>query len=410
MESQLAYGRRAVLNLALPDEKILASYGPDAGEPLDDLVAAVAAAILDPIGYPPLTQAVVSGDRVAIPLDPSVPRSQLLVAGLIGPLCEAAIAPQDITILTARNVIDKSEDPRNELPETIAKHVKLVTHDPDNREQLGFLATSSENQPIYLNRVIQDADVVFPIGCLRPRTAISFYGLHTVLFPTFADRATIERYQKVSNEDPDETRRRRAEESKEAAWLLGLHATLQVIPGGGNSILQILAGDPGKVSEVGMHRIEAVHQHDVRRQAQLAIVGIDGDEGQQTWENIARVVDAALPTVCEGGIIAICSELAAVPTPSSALRQLACDNDLSAANHAIRSNNSVDAIVATVLLAAREQANLFLLSQLENELVSELGFAPIEEAAEIARLANRVESCILIPSAQFADTQVDDRP
>ena len=59
MEAQLAYGRSAVLNLTLPEERILASYGPAVGEPLDDLVASVAAAMLDPIGYPPLTQAVV---------------------------------------------------------------------------------------------------------------------------------------------------------------------------------------------------------------------------------------------------------------------------------------------------------------------------------------------------------------
>ena len=45
MEAQLAYGRSAVLNLTLPEERILASYGPAVGEPLDDLVASVAAAM-----------------------------------------------------------------------------------------------------------------------------------------------------------------------------------------------------------------------------------------------------------------------------------------------------------------------------------------------------------------------------
>ena len=407
MEAQLAYGRSAVLNLALPEEKILASYVPTAGEPLDDLIAAVAAAILDPIGYPPLTQAVVPGDRIAIPLDPSTPRPQLLVAGLVGPLCEAGIAPRDITILTTQRANDTQEDPRNELPEIIAKHVELVIHDPDQREQLGFLASSSENHPVYLNREIQDADVVFPIGCLRPRTAISYHGLHTVLFPTYADRATMRRYQRASNEDSDVARRRRQEESKEAAWLLGLHATLQVIPGGGNSILQILAGDPDKVGEIGMQRVEAVHRHEVHHQAELAIVGIDGDIGQQTWENVARAVHAALPAVVEGGIIAICSDLAEVPSADSALRQIARENDLSAASHAIRGQDSVDAVAAASLLAACEQANLFLLSQLEEDLVSELGFAPISEAIEITRLASRAESCILIASAQFTDTQIE---
>ena len=406
MEAQLAYGRSAVLNLTLPEERILASYGPAVGEPLDDLVASVAAAMLDPIGYPPLTQAVVSGDRIAVPLDPSIPKPQLLVAGLLGPLCEAGIAPHDITILTTHPIKGKQEDPRNELPEMISKHVDLVIHDPDNREELGFIATSAENQPIYLNRAIQDADVVFPIGCLRPRASLAYHGIHTVLFPTYADRATMKRYQKASNEDSDVARRRRVEESKEAAWLLGLHATIQVIPGSGNSIVQILAGDPNKIEELGIQRVEAVHQHEVGQQAQLVIVGVDGDESQQTWENIARAVQAGLSAVTEGGIIAICCELAKVPPSGSALRQLTDEAELSAASHAIRGEDSVDAVAAACLLAARDQANLFLLSQLEEELVSELGFAHIEQMDEVARLGNNAESCILISSAQFAHTQI----
>ena len=199
-------------------------------------------------------------------------------------------------------------------------------------------------------------------------------------------------------------RRRRAKESKEAAWLLGLHATIQVIPGGGNTILQILAGDPEKVAEEGLRRVEAVHQHEVHRQAQLAIVGIDGDSAHQTWENVARAVNAGLTAVVDGGIIVICSELKTLPTVDSALQQLAREEDVASASHTIRGQPSEDAVAAAQLLAAREQANLFLLSQLEEDTVSELGLAPVEEAGDIQRLCNRCESCILISSAQFADT------
>ncbi|MEC7695604.1 MAG: hypothetical protein VYA11_00750, partial [Planctomycetota bacterium] len=91
----------------------------------------------------------------------------------------------------------------------------------------------------------------------------------------------------------------------------------------------------------------------------------------------------------------------------SAIRQLADEAELSVASHAIRGEESVDAVAAARLLTAREQANLFLLSRLEEELVSELGFAHIEQMDEVARLGNRAESCILISSAQFADTQID---
>lgn len=403
MEAKLPYGQNACLELDVPEEKILAWYGRHAGQPLDDIVAAMAAAIHDPIGYPPLTQAVVPGDRIAIPLDPALPQPNRLVAGLIGSLCEAGITPSDITLVGAASHAEKNADPRNELPEATAKQVRFLIHDPTDRDALGFLATSSENQSIYLNRVIQDADVVLPIGCLRPESALAYHGIHTVLFPTFSDKATLERYHKASNEDSEVARRRRREESQEAAWLLGLNATIQIIPGGSGSILQILAGDPTKVQEEGARRVAAVHHHQVHEQAPLVIVGIDGDASHQTWENVARAVNAGLSAVAEGGMVVVCSELET--PPGEALAQLAHEDDVPAAGHTIRGTIAEDAVAAAQLLAAREQAHLFLLSRLDEDVVSELGLAPIANEKEIGRLCARAESCALIGAAQFAEMQ-----
>jgi len=404
MEAKLPYGHSASLSLQVPDDKLLAWHQPHAGQPLDDIVAAMAAAVLDPIGFPPLTQAVVPGDRIAIPLDPALPRPQRLVAGLVGSLCEAGIAPSDITILAVGGDPESNSDPRSELPEAMAKQITFLVHDPADREVLGFLATSSENQPIYLNRAIQDAEVVLPIGCLRPESAVAYHGIHTVLFPTYADAATLERYQKASNEDSPVAQRRRKEESQEAAWLLGLNATIQVIPAGGNSILQIMAGDPEKVQETGTRCVAAAHRHEVQQQAQLVIVAIDGDAAHQTWENVARSVNAGLSAVTEGGSVVVCSELET--SPGTALAQLAHEEDVPLAGHTIRGQKAADAVAAAQLLAAREQANLFLLSRLEQEIVSELGLAPIKDAMEVYRLCDRSASCILISAAQFADMHV----
>ena len=45
MEAKLPYGQNALLNLQLPEEKLLAWYGCNPGEPLDDIGAAMAAEI-----------------------------------------------------------------------------------------------------------------------------------------------------------------------------------------------------------------------------------------------------------------------------------------------------------------------------------------------------------------------------
>ena len=82
-------------------------------------------------------------------------------------------------------------DPRGALPEDLREVVQLETHDPTDRDDLGYLAASKEGKPIYVNRVLHDADVVLPISCLRPDSALGYHGVFGGLFPTFSDEQTI---------------------------------------------------------------------------------------------------------------------------------------------------------------------------------------------------------------------------
>jgi nickel-dependent lactate racemase len=403
MPATLKYGENREVALELPSGTLVAQYGPPTAEPLDDVAAAMAATLVEPIDFPPLCRTIVPGDRIAIVLDHALPQAPALVAGLVQSLCEADIVPDDITVVwTAGENGGDGIDPREQLPDEIAARVQFLIHDPADQDALRYLAVSSENQPIYLNRAIQDADVVLPIGCLRAESAAGYHGIHSVLFPTYSDTEALGRYHAASNEDSEVPRRRRQKETDEAAWLLGVTTSIQVIPGAGGSILKILAGDPKGVRAEGHRQLAAVWQHEVNERAQLVIAGIEGDARSQTWENVARAVTAALEAVEDGGIIAVCCELA--NAPGKALQQLALCDDYKAARHEILRQRSADAVPAAQLLAAMQRARIFLLSQLDDEVVSELGLGPVADETEIVRLGNCCDSCILLAAAQYADT------
>ncbi len=403
MEHILKYGENATIALQVPDERFLGEYGQPTGDPLDDVSAAMAATLVEPIDFPSLTEAAVPGDKIAIPLDPGLPQAPALVAGLVQALCEARITPSDITVLWTKNE-SSGMDPRSGLDEKIAAEVQFVIHDPNDRNAMGYLTASAESQPIYLNRVLQDADVVLPIGCLRVKTAIGYHGIHSVVFPTYSDNETLGRYQAPSNEESEVARGRRDKESDEAAWLLGVVATIQVIPGAGDSILHILAGNPQSVLAEGQRRCAAVWQYKVPQRAQLVIAGIEGDARSQTWDNVARAVTSALNAVDDGGVIAICSELA-IP-PGEAIQQLSGADDYEETLHTIRRQRSSDAVPASQLLKAMQQSRIFLLSGLDEAVVAELGLAPVADASEMIRLGSRFESCIVLANAQYAETTI----
>jgi nickel-dependent lactate racemase len=401
MQVTLKYGAESTVPLEIPPEHFRGEYGQPVGEPLDDVTAAMAAALVEPIHFPPLSEATVPGDRVAIPLDPGLPQAPALVAGLVQSLCEVGITASDITVLWTAEA-SAEIDPRSGLAADLAEQVQFLVHDPTDRNAMGYLTVSAENQPIYLNRALQDADVVLPIGCLRVETTAGYHGIHSVVFPTYSDRETLDRYHAPSNEDSDVPRRRRGKETVEAACLLGVITTIQVIPGSGDSILHILAGDPTRVLAEGQLRCDAVWHYEVPQRAQLVIAGIEGNARSQTWENLAHAVTSALHVVEEGGVIAICSELATAP--GEALQQLAAADDYETTWHEMRRQRSADAVSASQLLKAMQQARIFLLSQLEEEEVAELGIAPVADAHEIIRLASRFESCIILANAQYAKT------
>jgi hypothetical protein len=138
----------------------------------------------------------------------------------------------------------------------------------------------------------------------------------------------------------------------------------------------------------------------VPRAASLVVAAIEGDASQQTWEQFGRALAAATEAVAEGGAIAICCDLARQPGP--ALAALAESEDHDATLKQVRRQQLPDARIAARLQRANQRATVYLLSHLADELVEDLGMAPIADAAEVQRLASRHDTCLLLSNAQHA--------
>ena len=156
--------------------------------PLADPAAAVAAALDEPLDYPPLAKTATPGDRVVLVLDHALPQAAAVAAAVIRVLVAAGVEPDGISILrTQAGGRGGAEDPCRLLDDTLRARITAVTHDPSDRDCLAYLAADDEGEPIVLNRLLTDADVVLPIGCLQNEAATGYFGIHTPLFPTFSD-------------------------------------------------------------------------------------------------------------------------------------------------------------------------------------------------------------------------------
>ena len=407
MACSLTYGQNHNVELTPPegswvlDNIVARSALPSAEE-------AVCGALREPMDFPSLDMMVLPDDEVAIALEPSLACATDLVGGSIGSLLNVGVPPELIQIVrTSGDLAVSDEQLLAKVPNGVADRIRIVRHDPTNREALSFLGASKEGHPVYVNRTLCDASVVIPIGSHQSQDRYGCLGVHHFWFPTFADEETQSRFTKSLTSRSNKKIEKRKAECEEVAWMLGVQMLVQLVPAGNDQALRVLAGTPGAVWKLGNDLVQREWQLKVDRRASLVVAAIGGGPEQQTWENVVRAIDTALDAVEVDGTIAICCELKTKPGP--ALRRLAGAEDYAAADLALQEKVSNDTLAASRLNHALQRARVYLLSQLEENDVEDLGMAYVSSPNEIAKLSTQYDSCVVLQDAQHASISLAEK-
>jgi nickel-dependent lactate racemase len=405
MTSSLKYGASASLKFDFRADSLVADCAAPAGMDETQAVASAQAATQTPLDFPPLRQATVPGDHVVIALGPSVPQASDVVAAIVPELMSGGAAAEDITILCEHTSSHTAApDPRRQLPQPVRDAVRLVAHDPAHQDSLSYLAADPQGAPIYLNRLLCDADLIVPVGCLRVEHSVQKNGhagiWNDTLFPTFSDRSTLDHLAPNGVPLTAGQSAHLHRQVDQVAWLLGVQITAQVIPASSDSALSILAGTPEAVFREGLSRYRSAWQHKVAQRASMVVAGVGGGKWSQTWANVGRALEAARRVVGDDGAIVLCTELDEPLGP--ALKLLAQSAGNENIDTRLKKMRSADAPLARQLAEFLDRTTVYLLSDLPEEVVSSLGFAYVADPHEISRLATHHESCILLPDAQYA--------
>jgi len=364
-----------------------------------DLFRAVAEALADPLDYPPLARATTPADQVVLALESGLPHAAELVAAVVDALVAAPVDPDGITVLRSRaDEKAEADDPRRLLADSIRSRVGLATHQPEDRKELAYLAADDAGEPILLSRPLHEADLVVPIGCLHPESAAGYFGIHGMLYPGYSSVETAQRFRRPDVlDDGPAAKQSLTDQANQVAWLLGIHFAIQLLPGAGERVLGVLAGQSEAVARRGRQWYDETWTHRVPRPADLVVAAIEGGRGQQTWENVGRAIDAAVAVAEEDGAVAICCELAERPGP--AMQQLAAAGLQPSAMRQINKDRPPDALVAASLARAADRCRVYLLSRLEAEVVEDLGMIHVESPEELKRLVSRHSTCTVLADA-----------
>ncbi len=191
---QLPWGNEFV-SLTLPDQwRVQGILEPSSLPPCADPQAEVLSALAEPIGAPRISDLARAGMKVAVVIDDGsrpTPVGQIL-PWVVADLEAAGVPRSDMALVPALGLHRPMAHPEIAGRAAMDLHgIQTVTHNCDDTEQMRFLGVTSRGTPVWINRVVADADLIISIGCIEPHLIASFGGGYKNIVPGVAGRVTV---------------------------------------------------------------------------------------------------------------------------------------------------------------------------------------------------------------------------
>ena len=139
----------------------------------------------------------------------------------------------------------------------------------------------------------------------------------------------------------------------------------------------------------------------------LVIAAIEGGQTHQTWENFGRALDSAGALVEDDGAIAVCCELAAAPGPG--VQSIAAARSRRSALKRIRKIAPPTPCPPCNWPGRWTTTRSICSAGWTRALVEDLDMIPLAGGDELARLARRHRSCILVANAPRTVVTVEEK-
>ena len=210
----------------------------------------IAAAFSQPVGFPPISQVVYPGDKVAFAADAFVIGRPELLANIVTEVIAVGLDAKDVTVLMLEQERKMYEQPfRDALPEQYRSLIRVAAHNPLDPQCLAMLAVAKDDLPIMLNRVLVDADVVIPVERYQAVPGRGYFGIHSVIYPRFADAETQKRFLFFeAKKNREKLLTTFVDEVSEIANALGVLMTVQISANLQDEIQQVIVGNAKEIA------------------------------------------------------------------------------------------------------------------------------------------------------------------
>ena len=286
--------------------------------PLAAPATAIRQALAYPIGSMPLRQIAKPGDRVCLVFTDATRAcpDALLLPALLEELHTAGVRDEDITLLcgTGLHRPSTSAEKIAKLGTPILGRYRVVDHAALESSQLAYLGTTTSGAPIWINRLVTEADLVIATGVVEPHLYAGYSGGPKTVAIGAAGEATIAYTHSPQLTDHPDTRLGRVDGNpfhqtlREIARRAGLRFILNVVLDDHERIVAVRAGYPEHAFRALVVLARELCEVPVDRQYDLVIAGVGYPKDANLYQATRAatyVFRAPKPVLKPGGCIIV---------------------------------------------------------------------------------------------------------
>lgn len=237
--------------LAVPRDRLAAEITMHDFPALPDAAAAIIAALENPIGAAPLSEqlrpgmtvALLTGDRIT---DVMLGARDGVGLRLLDHLNRLGIRDEDVTLVHAGGS-HYNPDWQARFGEALSSRVRTIRHDAWDTANLRYLGVTRRGTPVWVNRVVMEADFILGVGEICPNAHGGWTGGGKMIVPGVAGMDTIEQNHAfllaplnvLGLADGNPLRL----DMEEGARMAGLHMKVDVLVNSQAQVVDVYAGD-----------------------------------------------------------------------------------------------------------------------------------------------------------------------
>lgn len=223
-------------------------------------------ALANPVNSNPLGQVAYGKKNAVIVINDNTrpaPNREMIEV-LLAELAQAGVTEDDISVLiaTGNHRPNTPEEIRKMLGRDLAGRLHILNHDCEDIERLAYKGTTPGGLPVWVNKLLDDSDLVILTGLIAPHQSAGFSGGRKSIVPGSAGLQTIEQHHSfpIRSYEPIigvlESNAFHTE-AVNAARLVGADFILNVVQNANGDIDFAVAGDMEAAHMLGVEKCRA---------------------------------------------------------------------------------------------------------------------------------------------------------